>query len=318
MSPETLALLSAALPVLALGVAVLASVAALRGARENRRAAERAEQAQARAVQMQEARLSEKEDALAGLHEEVSFLRELESVRFAERYLETKNGLELRLKSLENQQERWSERGRELQRELEELSLSREQKSGEMARLRGELARTQLDGRTLEDALRAVSSLGEIPMTDLREALTKVRRRQTEITTRLDQLGLEGEEKTSERSRLQLEIERARGEVARLRREIEITRAAGPLLDGLLGVSAEMQKKMVRIEDQLERSLRSLDSVRGQDSFAGFIEAATGAVDPGLLPVPGTPRTPAAAAPASSPAAQPDHRADTPAAATAA
>ena len=282
MSPETFSLLGAALGAVCLigaGSMCLFTVRWVRGQRET---SARAAQLDQHALQVQGAQLQGKEAELATLKEEVAFLRELESVRFAQRYLETKNGLELRFRRLETQQERWRERERDAQKRLDELALTKEQKAGEVARMRAELTKTQLDGRTLEEALRAVSTLGEIPMADLKDALTRLRRRQAEITTRLDQLALEGEEKFAERDRVQHELLRARTEAERLGREIEITRAAGPMLDGLLGVSAEMQRKMERIEDRLGGSLRSLNGVRGHEPLAGFLKAVTGAWDPTL------------------------------------
>ena len=285
MSPETFSLLSAGLGAVCLILAGLACLLTVRWVRKQRETSARAAQLDQHALQVQGAQLEGKQAELATVKEEVAFLRELESVRFAQRYLETKNGLELRFRRLETQQERWREREHEAQRKLDELSLSKEQKAGEVAKMRADLTKTQMDARTLEEALRAVSSLGEIPMADLKDALTRLRRRQAEITTRLDQLALEGEEKCAERDRLHSELLRARSEAERLGREIEVTRAAGPLLDGLLGVSAEMQRKMERIEDRLGGSLRSLNGVRGHEPLAGFLKAVTGNWDPSLLPL---------------------------------
>lgn len=277
MNEATLSLMSATLVILSLIVAVLTCVASIGWVRAHRETMERSDRAKDRALQVRNDQLEGKEGELDTLKSEMAFLRELESVRFAERYLDTKNGLELRLRRLEKQHEQWDRRAQELKQRLAELSLTKEQKSGELARMRADLAKTQLDARTLEEALKAVSAVGQIPVADLQGALSGLRRRQAEITGRLDQFMLDGEQKFAERERLKKELEAARGETSRLERETEIARAAGPILDGLLGVTGDMQKKLGRIEDQLDRSLRSLSGVRGRDPFAEFVEAAASA-----------------------------------------
>src|SRR5690606_5180980 len=70
----------------------------------------------------------------------------------------------------------------------------------------------------------------------------------------------------------------------RLEREIEITRAAGPILDSLLGVTSEMRDRIGSIEEQLDESMRSLSAFRGSSQIAEFLRAAAHATrDPTKL-----------------------------------
>ena len=274
MSQQNLLILSAVLVVLSLSIAVVAWVSSMRWVREFRASTEQAVRAKDQAMQAREDQLASDKEAMESLKKEVAFLKELDSVRFAQRYLATKNALEQRLNRLGTHRTRWRERTKDVQRRLDELALSRDQKATELTSLRSELAKTLHDSRTLEQALQAVSTLGAIPVADLQAALSRRRRKQAEISSRLEQLGLEGEEKATEVERLNRESERARNEADRLEREIEITRAAGPILDSLLGVTSEMREKISAIEEQLDESMRSLSAFRGSSQIAEFLRAA--------------------------------------------
>jgi chromosome segregation ATPase len=274
MSQQNLLILSAVLVVLSLSIAVVAWVSSMRWVREYRASTEQAVRSKDQAMQAREDQLASDKEAMESLKKEVAFLKELDSVRFAQRYLATKNALEQRLNRLGTHRTRWRERTKDVQRRLDELALSRDQKATELTSLRSELAKTLHDSRTLEQALQAVSTLGAIPVADLQAALSRRRRKQAEISSRLEQLGLEGEEKATEVERLNRESERARNEADRLEREIEITRAAGPILDSLLGVTSEMREKISAIEEQLDESMRSLSAFRGSSQIAEFLRAA--------------------------------------------
>jgi chromosome segregation ATPase len=274
MSQQSLLILSAVLVLLSLSVSVVAWVSSMRWVREYRASMDQAVRAKDQAIESREQQIGSSKESIEALKKEVSFLKELDSVRFAQRYLATKNALEQRLNRLGTHRGRWRERAKDVQRRLDELSLSREQKGTELAALRSELAKTVHDCRTLEQALQAVSTLGSIPVADLQAALSRRRRKQSEISTRLEQLGLEGEEKVTEIERLNRELERARVEAERLEREIEITRAAGPILDSLLGVTSDIRDKIGGIEDQLDESMRSLNAFRGSSQIAEFLRAA--------------------------------------------
>jgi chromosome segregation ATPase len=274
MSQQTVLILSAILVALSLLIALVAWYSSMRWVREYRHSMDQAVRAKDQALQSREQQLQASEGSVESLRQEIAFLKELDSVRFAQRYLATKNALEQRLNRLNTHRTRWRERAKDVQRRLEELQLSREQKGTELAALRSELAKTLHDSRTLEQALQAVSTLGAIPVADLQAALSRRRRKQAEISSRLEQLGLEGEEKVTEMERLHREADRARAEADRLEREIEITRAAGPILDSLLGVSSEMRDKIGGIEDQLDESMRSLSAFRGSSQIAEFLRAA--------------------------------------------
>jgi chromosome segregation ATPase len=274
MSQQNVLILSAILVVLSLAIALVAWVSSMRWVREYRHSMDQAVKAKDQAIQARDQQLEANKGSVDSLKQEIAFLKELDSVRFAQRYLATKNALEQRLNRLNTHRTRWRERAKDVQRRLEELQLSREQKGTELAALRSELAKTLHDSRTLEQALQAVSTLGAIPVADLQAALSRRRRKQAEISSRLEQLGLEGEEKVTEMERLNREAERARAEADRLEREIEITRAAGPILDSLLGVTAEMRDKIGGIEDQLDESMRSLSAFRGSSQIAEFLRAA--------------------------------------------
>lgn len=288
MSQQTLLILSVILVVLSLTIAVVAWMSSMRWVREYRNSLDQAVRAKDQAIKSREEQIDATKQSLDALKQEVSFLKELDSVRFAQRYLATKNALEQRLNRLGTHRGRWRERGKDVQRRLDELALSREQKATELTALRSELAKTLHDCRTLEQALQAVSTLGAIPVADLQAALSRRRRKQSEISSRLEQLGLEGEEKVTEIERLNRELERARAEADRLEREIEITRAAGPILDSLLGVTSDIRDKIGGIEDQLDESMRSLSAFRGSSQIAEFLRAAAHATrEPAKLLGPG-------------------------------
>jgi len=238
MSQNMVYLFGAILVVLSLLIAVMAWYNSIRWVREYRASMDQTVRAKDQAIQSRDEQLESNKGATDSLKQEIAFLKELDSVRFAQRYLATKNALEQRLNRLGTHRTRWRERAKDVQRRLEELALSREQKTTELSSLRSELAKTLHDSRTLEQALQAVSTLGAIPVADLQAALSRRRRKQSEISSRLEQLGLEGEEKVTEMERLSREADRARAEADRLEREIEITRAAGPILDSLLGVTS--------------------------------------------------------------------------------
>ena len=277
MSQGMLLTLSTVLVLLSVTIAVFAWMSSLRWTREYREALDQTAAAKDEAIRGREGQLEGKEETLTALREEVELLREMDSVRFADRYLETKSGLEQRLHRLETRRDRWKARLEEEQGKLAELELSSEQKAEEIQQLRSELTKNQLDSRTLDEALQTVSSLGEIPVSDLRSALARRRRRQAEVTARLEQLTLDGDAKSTEMERLNAEIERARKEVEVVEREIEITRAAGPILDSLLGVTAEMKDRLGAVEERLERSMRSLSRAPGRDPIADFLDATAGA-----------------------------------------
>jgi chromosome segregation ATPase len=274
MSQQTMLILSVILVVLSLTIAVVAWVSSMRWVREYRSSVDQAVHAKDLAMKSREEQIDSSRESIEALKKEIAFLKELDSVRFAQRYLATKNALEQRLNRLGSHRGRWRERGKDIQRRLDELALSREQKASELSALRSELAKTLHDCRTLEQALQAVSTLGAIPVADLQAALSRRRRKQSEISGRLEQLGLEGEEKVTEIERLNRELERARAEAERLEREIEITRAAGPILDSLLGVTSDVREKIGGIEDQLDESMRSLSAFRGSSQIAEFLRAA--------------------------------------------
>jgi chromosome segregation ATPase len=274
MSQQNLMILSVIMAALGMAIAAVAWISSIRWVREYRHSMDQAVRAKDQAIQARDQQLDANQGAVDSLKQEIAFLKELDSVRFAQRYLATKNALEQRLNRLSTHRTRWRERAKDVQRRLDELALSREQKGTELASLRSELAKTLHDSRTLEQALQAVSTLGAIPVADLQAALSRRRRKQAEISSRLEQLGLEGEEKVTEMERLNRESERARAEAERLEREIEITRAAGPIVDSLLGVTSEMRDKIGVIADQLDESMRSLSAFRGSSQIAEFLRAA--------------------------------------------
>src|SRR5688500_5391668 len=153
MSQQNLLILSAVLVVLSLSIAVVAWVSSMRWVREFRASTEQAVRAKDQAMQAREDQLASDKEAMESLKKEVAFLKELDSVRFAQRYLATKNALEQRLNRLGTHRTRWRERTKDVQRRLDELALSRDQKATELTSLRSELAKTLHDSRTLEQAL---------------------------------------------------------------------------------------------------------------------------------------------------------------------
>ncbi len=262
MSQQTMILVSAGIAALAILAAVLSWAMSARSSREYRAAVEEGARA--------------KEQKIAGLEREVEFLKELDSVKFTQRYLETKNGLDERVMTLRDEMGELHEREQEIRRRMTDLSSEDQKKAAEIARLRSELAKNLHAAQRLEQVVEAVYSVGPIPITDVKEELARRRRLQAEIKGRIEQLGLEGEAKAAEVERLHSELDRIRHETERLRREIEVTRSAGPIVDALLGITSETREKFGVLGERLDSPLRQLLGSSRRDPVAEFLSVFQG------------------------------------------
>lgn len=260
MTGQGIALILGFITVLSLVLAAGAWLTHSRWTREYRETAEQAARA--------------KDQQIASLEQQLGFVRELESVRFTERYIATKKGLEERVSALRTQAAD-ARAGREnAHKQIEDLTLDAETRAREVERLRSDLIRANQEAQRLEQIVQAVHTVGPISIDEIRTELSKRRRLAAHIKGRLEMLGMAGEAKAAEVERLRSVIEEKKRVAERLARETEITRAAGAIVDAMLGIDADAREKLARhIGDQLEDSVRRLTDLRGRDPIADFLDA---------------------------------------------
>lgn len=259
MSDGFVVLASVGIAFLSLLAALLAWVAGIRWARESRESAAQAIQAN--------------REELLLMERQVDFLKDLDSVRLTERYIETKKGLEEHIAGLEGNLREIEERRGVIERQIDDLQVEGDRHDAEVGQLRTDLTRTQHDCHKLEQVVQAIRTVGPIPIEAVRRELEKRRRWQVDIRARLDRLELEEELKEAEVARLRDELEALRGEVARLEREIEVTRAAGPIVDAMLGISPDLSNRVIRTGEQLGELLPRLARGERHGSAAAFLKA---------------------------------------------
>jgi chromosome segregation ATPase len=253
---ETLPWIVAAASLLALLAALVASVRAQR---------------QLRAVH--EESIATKNEQIASLEAQLASLRESESIRFVDRYVGAKSGLDERVKGLHEELESARSQQDRLRSELTDLGLTDRERETEAERLRQDLTRTTDQIRRLELVLREVANVGPMDVDAIRRELDSRRELATHIKERLDRLSLDQRDRLSSRLSRSHRLERLDEEVARLRREIEITRAAASIVDGILGIDTDTRKRLARhATDRIEGALKSLGDLAGRSPIARFVE----------------------------------------------
>lgn len=253
---------SAAIAILSLLAAILAWTAKNRWIREYREATDRL--------------LEGKDREIGELEEQIEFLKEVESIKFTERYISTRMGLEERARRLEGDLQARRKRARELEGKIEDLSLQDDEQSAKTARLRSELVRTHREVQKLEEIMESVHSVAPIPVDQLKQALSARRRRSAELKGRIEHMTLDGLAKSSELEDLREAVERNEREARAIRHDIEVTRSAGPIVDAMLGITSEVEERIGRIGDRLGPSIRQLASTRGQDPVEDFLGVVEG------------------------------------------
>lgn len=269
------ALLVAAAAIAALGATagLVAWLASMRSIREHRAATEQALRAKEEAAEV----LSQE---VARLDEHIVALRELDSIRFAQRYIDAKTGLEGRVADLTTRLQSASRRKDTLQLELERMLPDDRTRSAETIRLRGELSRLQQEANRLEQILQSLSEFGPIPADHVRAELARRRQAQIELRGRLDRLSLAGVAREAALKMLRDELENARQEERELERDLEIATSAAPVLDGLLGISADVADRLRDVQGRLGDPLRLLADSRRGGRFMRAIGAPRAQAEP--------------------------------------
>lgn len=248
---------SAIVALLALATAAIAWVSKIRSDRGHRIALDEAVRTRDKQIQ--------------ALEQQVDFLRQLEAVKFVERYIATRRGLQQRLDRLVADVEAGVAREREIEREIQELSRSDEERHGDVQRLRAELSRNQQEAHRLEQAIDAVYSIGEIQVDEVRREVARRRRLAVEIKGRIERLALDAEAKVAEIARLRSELESGHEGMDALKRELDLTRSAGPIVDGLLGIDEELADRVDDIDHNLAQAGLDLGSGADADTVGHFL-----------------------------------------------
>ncbi len=257
---------AAAVAALSALAALVGWIASLRSVRAHRAATEQTLRAKDESAEV----LSQE---VARLDDHIVALRELDSIRFAQRYIEAKSGLESRVAELSHKLEAAHERKETLRRELERLSADDETRGVEAGRLRAELIRAQQEAQRLEQILDSLSEVGPIPAEHVLAELTRRRQMQIELRGRLDRLSLAGVAREAALDMLQDELESARQDELELERDLEVAHSAAPVLDGLLGITADVTDRLRDLQTRLGEPLRVLAASRQSDRFLRAIGA---------------------------------------------
>ena len=225
--PETALLIGGAAIVALSAIAGLVGwITSLRSIREHRLTTEQTLRAKEEAAEV----LSQE---VARLDDHILALRELDSIRFAQRYIEAKSGLETRASELSGKLGSARVRKETLRRELDRMQADDGSRGVEAGRLRAELIRAQQEAHRLEQILESLSEVGPIPADHVRAELARRRETQIELRGQLDRLSLAGVAREAALELLRSELESARTEERELERDLEIAHSAAPVLDGL-------------------------------------------------------------------------------------
>lgn len=246
--------------------ALVAWIVSLRSMREHRAAMEQAVRAKEDAAEV----LSQE---VARLDDHLVALRELDSIRFAQRYIDAKSGLESRVNELRQKLAGTRARRETLQRELDQMLADDGSRTTEMTRVRADLIRAQQEAHRLEQILESLSEVGPIPAHHVRAELAKRREKQVELRGRLDRLSLGGAARDAAVDMLRVELDKARGEERELERDLEIAHSAAPILDGLLGISADVTDRLRSLQLQLGGPVAMLAEPRQTERFLRVIAA---------------------------------------------
>lgn len=220
------------------------------------------------------------EETVAGKNEQISALeaqlvplRESESVRFVERYLASKNGLQQRQEKLQERLEEARSQQEILRTELADLSLSDGDRETEAQRLRQDLLQANDQVRRLEGVLKEVAAVGPLDVNSIRHVLGERRELALHIKERLDRITLEHQDRISGVRIRETKLEQLEVEIRRLRRELEITRAAGAMVDGIMGIDGETKTLLARhASERIEGALQSLDDLSRRSPISRFVD----------------------------------------------
>jgi len=217
--------------------------------------------------------LAARDKQIKSLESQFAALRESESIRFVDRYLAAKKGLEERIANLGRQLDTAREEQDKIRDELNDLDLSDSSRQSEKDRLLHDLNRTTDQIKRLEVALREVANVGPIDVNIIRDELEKRRELSLHIHERLERLRALEPDRLAARTSRAAKLERSREEAARLRRAIEITRAATSIVDGILGIDSEVRKRLARhASNQIAGALETLTDATGKDPISNFVD----------------------------------------------
>lgn len=217
--------------------------------------------------------IATKNEQIASLETQIASLRESESIRFVDRYVAAKKGLEERIVNLSEQLEAARAQQDQIRSELSDLEISGRERESETDRLQRDLARTMDQVRRLEMVLREVANVGPMDVNAIRVELDGRRELSSHIRERLDRLSLKDQERLAQRRSKIQRLERLNEEVARWRRDIEITRAAASIIDGILGLDSETRKRLARhASEHIDSALQSLGDAARRSPISQFVD----------------------------------------------
>jgi len=229
VTADTLPWIVAAISVIVLLVVVVTSERAQRGLRV-----------------AHDASIATKNEQIASLEAQLASLRQSESIRFVDRYVAAKKGLEERTANLHERLESGREQHDKVRDELNDLGLSDRERESETDRLLRDLNRTTDQIRRLELVLREVASVGPMDVDTIRVELDGRRELSAHIQERIERLTSQEHDRLAARRSLTNKLERLNEEAVRIRRDIEITRAAASVVDGILGIDSDIKKRLAR------------------------------------------------------------------------
>jgi hypothetical protein len=217
--------------------------------------------------------IATKNEQIASLETQVASLRESESIRFVDRYVAAKKGLEERVKNLSEELEKARSQQDQIRGEISDLEISGRERESESDRLQRDLARTMDQIRRLEMVLREVANVGPMDVEAIRVELDARRELSSHIRGRLERLSLHDQERLAMRQSQHQRLERLNEEVARSRRNIEITRAAASIIDGILGLDSDTRKRLAQhASEHIDSALQSLGDAARRSPISQFVE----------------------------------------------
>jgi chromosome segregation ATPase len=217
--------------------------------------------------------IATKSEQISLLETQLASLRESESIRFVDRYVTARKGLEERTANLSKLLESTREEQDKLRDELSDLSLSESERESEKDRLLRDLGRANDQIRRLEMVLREVVNVGMMDVNAIQSELAGRRELATHIHDRLERLSAQAHERQAQHQSRTLKLEQLHNEGAKLRREIEVTRAAASIVDGILGMDSETRKRLARhATSQIQSALDALGDAAGRDPISKFVD----------------------------------------------
>lgn len=217
--------------------------------------------------------IATKNEQIASLEAQLASLRESESIRFVDRYVAAKKGLEERTANLHDKLDAAREQQEKVRAELEDLNLSDLERESEMDRLLRDLNRTNDQTKRLEMVLREVASVGPMDVETIRVELDGRRELAAHIRERLDRLSAQEHDRLAAHRTRTHQMERLQDDVGGIRRDIEITRAAASIVDGILGIDSDTRKRLARhASDHIEGALQSLADASRRSPISQFVE----------------------------------------------